>query len=158
MNDGLDALPHAAPPHAAPSRASPPDAARSHAAAPSHAARSHATPAALIADEPNEIVAATLQLHRSDLKWRRASDAALTAFGQMESMDPAADDMAALLRAACAGGRVSHALRMTAAHERISARHGTADCVSGGSTPRCSAPTSTSRSSSASRLVPSALN
>ena len=57
--------------------------------------------AALIADDPDAFVSATLRLSNSDATWRSVSRAALDAFQRMERSDPAASDMRALLRSAC---------------------------------------------------------
>ncbi len=65
---------------------------------------SEAPPAAQLADEPDEFTAAILRLFSSAAAWVAASQAALAAYASMEKADPAAGDMAALLKASCSRG------------------------------------------------------
>jgi hypothetical protein len=57
--------------------------------------------AALFADDVLEFTSATLQLVGSEVLWRRMSRASRDTFEQMESVDPAAEDMKGLLHSAC---------------------------------------------------------
>lgn len=69
------------------------------------ASTAHPLPlAALLADEPSEVVAACARLLSSDHVWHASSKAALDAFEHMAANDPAGHDMKALLAAACAAG------------------------------------------------------
>jgi len=63
--------------------------------------RRNIIPAALLADDASDFVAATIRVQTDGVVWRAASRAALAAYERMEHDDPAANDMAALLQLSC---------------------------------------------------------